>query len=69
MPTLNLSPKVLAPFVAGLAAFVISWITSGSFDGATLTILISTFVYATLGVAAPPAVGVRQSDVERLRRR
>lgn len=69
MSTLNLSPKVLAPFVAGLAAFVISWITSGSFDGATLTILVSTFVYAALGVAAPPAAGVTQRQVEGLRRR
>lgn len=64
---LNLSPKVLAPFIAGVAAFAISWITTGSFDGPTLTILISTFVYGALGVAAPPAPGVTQKQVERLR--
>lgn len=66
---LNISPKVLAPFLAGLVAFVVSWISSGSFDGPTLTILVSTFIYGALGVAAPAAPEVTQHEVSTISRR
>jgi len=51
---LNLSPKVVAPFVAGLVGFAVTWIANGTIDGTALTVLISTFVYGALGLAAPP---------------
>jgi hypothetical protein len=64
----NLSPKVTVPFVTGLIAFAVTWVSTGSFDGPTLAVLLATFGYAVLGVAAPPAPLVKQAEVNALSR-
>jgi hypothetical protein len=63
---LNVSPKVAVPFLAGLIGWAVTWISTGHFDGAALAVLAATLGYGLLGVAAPPAVGVKQKQVTRL---
>lgn len=58
---LGISPKVADPFIAGLLAVVVTWITSGSFDLDQVKLLIVTFAYGILGVAAPPAADAIQT--------
>lgn len=65
----DVSPKVLTPFFAGLIAFAVTWVTSGSFDGPALAVLLATLGYAVLGVAAPPAPNVSQSEVQEISRK
>jgi hypothetical protein len=54
---IGVSPKVADPFVVGLVAVVVTWIMSGSFDLDQVKLLVVTFVYGILGVAAPPVAG------------
>jgi hypothetical protein len=55
----RLSPKVVIPFVVALAGTLIY----GEFDTPQIVALITTFVVGVLGVAAPPAPAVSQSEV------
>lgn len=66
---MNLSLKVLAPSIVGLAGWLITWVSTGNFDGAALYILVSTAVYTIIGISVPPAPGVTQHEVSALSRR
>ena len=58
----RLSPKVVIPFIVGLIGITIYGIADG-FDTPQLIGYITTFVFGVLGVAAPPAAAVSQSEV------
>jgi hypothetical protein len=60
----RLSPKVVVPFVVGLVGTIIYSLVEGEFDTAQIVAALSTFLYAALGVAAPPAPAVSQKEVE-----
>jgi hypothetical protein len=60
---LGISPKVADPFLLGLLAVVVTWITSGSFDLDQVKLLAVTFAYGILGVAAPPVAGATQKAI------
>lgn len=66
---MSISPKVYVPFVLGLVALAIHWFATGEFSEVELYGLISAFAYAAFGIAAPPAPGVKQAEVERVSRR
>jgi hypothetical protein len=59
----RLSPKVVIPFVVALAGTLIYALIEGEFDTPQIVALITTFVVGVLGVAAPPAPAVSQSEV------
>jgi hypothetical protein len=64
-----LSPKVFIPFFAGLIGFGVTWAATGEFNGEALAVLLATLGYGILGVAAPPAANVTQSEVAAISRK
>lgn len=63
---LGISPKVLDPFLAAVAAIVVNWAIGGEpfdFDGLKTAGLL--LLLGIIGVAAPPALGERQGDLNR----
>jgi hypothetical protein len=60
----RLSPKVVVPFVVGLVGTIVYSLIEGEFDTAQIVAAVATFLYAALGVAAPPAPAVSQKEVE-----
>lgn len=60
---LGVSPKVVDPFIGAVALVAFHWITTGSLDVDGLRLAIGLFVLGVLGVAAPPAVGWKQSEI------
>lgn len=59
---LGISPKVADPFIGAVALIVFHWITTGSLDVDGLRLAAGLLVLGALGVAAPPAAGLRQEQ-------
>jgi hypothetical protein len=57
----QLSPKVLAPALTQIVAGLLLWLLTG--DQTTLIVTLTGVATGVLGYAAPPAPGVRQSQV------
>lgn len=60
----GISPKVADPFLLGLLAVVVTWAIGGEFDLDQVRLLVVTFVYGALGVAAPAAAKLSFKDVQ-----
>lgn len=63
---IGISPKVLDPFLAAVAAIVVNWIVAGEpFDLDGLKAAGLLFLLGVIGVAAPPALGESQTELNR----
>lgn len=66
---LGISPKVADPFIAAVGLALANLIVTGSLDIDGLRLAVAALILGALGIAAPPAYGLTQNQVERLARR
>lgn len=63
---LGISPKVGDPLIFAVVIAVFNLLVYGHMDVQGLKLAVGLFLLGLVGVAAPPAAGVKQQDVEAL---
>jgi len=63
--SVGISPKVGMAFVTGLVLIAASWISTGTFNGDEVRLLVANFLLGAVGVALPPAANVKQRTLSR----
>lgn len=63
----GISPKVADPFIGAIALIAFNLVVYGTFDVDGLRLAAGLLILGALGVAAPPAPGVKQRELARTR--